>query len=70
MKNIHAVYENGLFRPTGPVELPDHCEVEFVPRIIRQSDDAQHVERVTEILERRANSEQSDIAERHNEHQP
>ena len=26
---IHAVYENGLFRPVGPVELPDKCEVDL-----------------------------------------
>ena len=29
MRTIHAVYENGLFRPTDPVELPDPCEVEL-----------------------------------------
>jgi AF2212-like len=26
---IHAVYEDGMFCPTGPVELPDKCEVEL-----------------------------------------
>lgn len=31
-KTIHAVYENGVFRPTEPVDLPDPCEVEFEPR--------------------------------------
>lgn len=29
MQTIHAIYENGLFRPTDPVELPDPCEVEL-----------------------------------------
>ena len=29
MKTIHAVYENGLFRPRTPVELPENCEVEI-----------------------------------------
>ena len=24
---VHAVYENGVFRPVGPVELPENCEV-------------------------------------------
>jgi len=24
---IRAVYENGVFRPTEPVELPEHSEV-------------------------------------------
>ena len=29
MKKIHAIYENGVFRPTDPIELPENCEVEF-----------------------------------------
>lgn len=29
MQTIHAIYENGIFRPTEPVELPDQCEVEI-----------------------------------------
>src|SRR5450755_2776229 len=28
-KTIRAVYENGLFRPTEPVDLPDACEVQI-----------------------------------------
>ena len=27
-QTIHAVYENGVFRPTGKADLPDPCEVE------------------------------------------
>jgi predicted DNA-binding antitoxin AbrB/MazE fold protein len=34
MTTIHAVYENGVFKPTGPVALPEACEVEFEPRLI------------------------------------
>ena len=29
---IHALYENGVFRPTEPVELPESCPVELVIR--------------------------------------
>jgi predicted DNA-binding antitoxin AbrB/MazE fold protein len=29
---IHAVYENGVFRPNEPVELPESCQVELVLR--------------------------------------
>ncbi len=29
---IHAVYENGVFRPKEPVELPESCQVELVLR--------------------------------------
>ena len=32
MKTIHAVYENGVFRPVEPVELPEGCEVVVEPR--------------------------------------
>lgn len=27
---VHAVYENGVFRPVDPVELPDNCEVDLM----------------------------------------
>jgi predicted DNA-binding antitoxin AbrB/MazE fold protein len=27
---VHAVYENGVFRPTDPVELPENCQVALV----------------------------------------
>lgn len=27
---IRAVYENGVFRPTEPVELPENCPVKLV----------------------------------------
>ena len=33
MKTIHAIYENGVFRPTEPVDLPDRTAVEFEPRV-------------------------------------
>lgn len=26
---IHAIYENGVFRPLNSVELPEKCEVEL-----------------------------------------
>lgn len=26
---IHAIYENGVFRPVHPVELPENCEVDL-----------------------------------------
>ncbi len=33
-KTIHAVYENGVFRPTEKVDLPDRCEVEVEVRYV------------------------------------
>lgn len=29
MKTIHAIFENGVFRPTDPVSLPERCEVKL-----------------------------------------
>lgn len=70
MKIVHAIFENGVFRPTEKVELPEHCEVEFEPRVLGKQDDPQHRQRVQGLLAQRFNSGQPDVAERHNEHQP
>ena len=71
IKTIHAVYEGGVFRPTAPVELPEKCEVEFEPRIVAASS-ARNVAlaQVYELLSRRFTSGETDVAARHNEHQP
>ena len=37
-KTIHAVFENGIFRPVDPVDLPDKVEVEFEPRVLDKND--------------------------------
>ena len=70
MSMIHAIFENGVFRPTQAVELPEHCEVEFEPRVVGKCDDPSHQQRVHALLGLRFNSGQPDIAQRHNEHQP
>jgi len=33
-KTIHAIYENGVFRPVDSVDLPDNSVVEFDPRLV------------------------------------
>jgi predicted DNA-binding antitoxin AbrB/MazE fold protein len=85
MKPIRAIYENGVFRPTEPVSLPEHTEVEVQPR--EQTEDGligvrlpdaplpesakNHPQyEVLKILSRRYRSGRHDLAERHNEHQP
>ena len=71
MKTIHAVYEQGIFRPLEAVELPDQCEVEFEPRPIQHSalsDDG--LSAIYAILSERYASGEHDVAARHNEHQP
>jgi predicted DNA-binding antitoxin AbrB/MazE fold protein len=37
-KTIHAVFENGVFRPIEYVDLPERSEVEFEPRLISKKD--------------------------------
>ena len=32
MSTIRAIYEGGVFRPIEPVDLPEHSEVEIVPK--------------------------------------
>jgi predicted DNA-binding antitoxin AbrB/MazE fold protein len=71
MKTIHAVYEKGVFRPLEKVELPDHCEVEFAPRIVNtKSPKPGSMDAIYEIMSQRFETGEHDIAARHNEHQP
>ena len=85
MKPIHAIYENGVFRPTEPVDLPEHTEVKVEPVAepeaeligIRLPDEPlpeaakRHPQyRTLEILSHRYDTGESDLAERHDEHRP
>ncbi len=67
---VQAVYENGVFRPVVPVSMPDKTVVEFEPRVVESTTVPSPSDAVYEILGRRFNSGQHDVAERHNEHQP
>ena len=69
MSMIRAVYENGVFRPTQPVQLPEHAQVEFEPRIVPGSQRAT-LDDVYAVLSKRYETGERDVAERHNEHQP
>lgn len=66
---IHAVYENGVFRPVEPVDLPDPCDVECEIRIVARAG-RPGLDEVYAILSKRFDSGQVDVAERHDEHQP
>lgn len=37
-KSIHAVFENGVFRPVEFVDLPEKAEVELEPRLVSEDD--------------------------------
>ncbi len=69
MDTIHAIFENGVFRPVQPVTLPEKCEVEFEPRVVAEPLGS-NSEELQALLEMRFSSGFSDTAARHNEHQP
>ena len=71
MSTIHAIYENGVFRPIQPVSLPERCEVEVEINAIKTEEQQRpSLDDVYEILGRRYSSGEHDVAARHNEHQP
>ena len=70
MAIIHAVYENGVFRPTDPVDLPESSEVEVELRRVTEVSERKHLGAIYELLGARFESEEADVAARHDEHQP
>lgn len=69
MRVIHAVYENGVFRPTEPVDLPESSEVEVELRVVTSAEERQ-LDTIYSLLGARFESGESDVAARHDEHQP
>jgi predicted DNA-binding antitoxin AbrB/MazE fold protein len=72
---VPAVYENGVFRPCVPVDLPERTSVELELRVPDERAPAQApmseaLAGVYAILGERYNSGYTDTAARHNEHQP
>ncbi len=70
LTTVHAIFENGVFRPTQPVELPEHAEVELELRAVRNGSERPSLDDVYAILDKRFDSGESDVAARHDEHQP
>jgi len=75
-RTVHAIFENGVFRPTAPIDLPENTSVEFELRVSQEKalEETEPISRglanVYEILGRHYQSGHVDTAERHNEHQP
>jgi predicted DNA-binding antitoxin AbrB/MazE fold protein len=67
---IHAVYENGVFRPTEPVDLPESSEVEVELRLVTPSSGERQLNAIYTLLNARFESGEADVAARHDEHQP
>lgn len=72
MKTIDAIYENGVFRPLEPVDLPDNSRVRFEPELapFTEAEEEAMLDEVYSILGERYDSGDPNGSERHNEHQP
>jgi predicted DNA-binding antitoxin AbrB/MazE fold protein len=70
MQVIHAIYENGVFRPTEPVDLPESSEVEVELRLVTPPAGEERLDAIYTLLEARFESGEEDVAARHDEHQP
>ncbi len=75
-RTVHAVFENGVFRPTAQIDLPENTSVEFELRFSHENETIATVKmssglaKAYEILGRNYQSGNADTAQRHNEHQP
>ena len=73
MSVIHAIFENGVFKPTEPVNLPERSPVEVhvvgTPLPVANGEADVHRKEVFEILSRDYDTGQTDAAARHDEHQ-
>lgn len=71
MSVVHAIFENGVFKPTDPVDLPERTQVEFEPKVVgHNGDDRANQEEIYALLKQSFASGETDVAERHNEHRP
>jgi predicted DNA-binding antitoxin AbrB/MazE fold protein len=72
MGTIEAIFEDGVFRPVVPVVLPDKSRVQL--QIINgepvEVSDKDDMDEIYAILDRRYSTGITDLAARHNEHQP
>ena len=57
MKAIHAIYEGGVFKPTEPVNLPEHGPVTVEPAI---DESARPIEEVLTELAKQVPQEEWD----------
>ena len=74
MQTFEAIYDAGVFRPTEPVSLPDQSRVQITVNTVEDTEAEQQrlnsLESIYEVLDERYSSGETDIAARHNEHQP
>lgn len=70
MKAVRAIFQNGMFRPLDPVDLPEMSEVVLEPLQQPVKLSPEGLARIHEILSLRFDSGETDVAARHDEHQP
>lgn len=69
-KAIHANSENGVFRPTTPVNLPEGSEVTVEPRQSNKpAGPSPHQKRIDQLLSPSEHTDDPHLSERHNEDQ-
>ncbi len=75
-KTFRAIYENGVFRPIEKIDLPEHSEVTIELEPIDPdlanllAVDPASMQSIYDLLCEEFDSGQTDLAARHNEHQP
>ena len=70
---VRAIFENGVFRPTEKVLLPEHVEVNLEIERLNDSSvnsSTEGMDTIYAILNERYDGGDPRVAERHNEHQP
>ena len=70
MNTILAVYQNGVFRPTTPVDLPEGTEVRIEPQQLGEPAASPHLRRIYDLLSQSFDTGDPHLSERHDEHQP
>ena len=67
---FQAIYENGVFQPTGPVSLPEHTLVTVVPTVPPEEILGCNSAELYEVLSHRYDTGEHDLAARVDELDP
>ncbi len=71
MAVFHAIFEDGVFRPTEPVDVPASSEVQLELVSVAPPDTDSRLDALYRLLlEGPWESGEPDVAARHDEHQP
>ena len=72
VQTIKATFEDGVLKPTQPLDLPAHAQFRLTVELMEESDKDQStpMTKIYEILSRQYASGHSDTSVRHNQHQP